>query len=415
MRPPRCSTMPTTRGDVEAQLELAGGVVGADELVVAQGEQLGVALLGLEQGAEEAQGVEVVGALVEHAAVEVDGDGALAELAVDRRGAQAHGLRGLGGEREGGAAGQQVGGLAALAGLIVEATELLHAPGDALLGAALAAGGQAAVPQGGGAVLEAVQDVARARGVAVEAEGQLAGLVELVEVVLALGVEGEQGVDEGRVGRAALQLGEHDEALEHAGLDRQGALQGGRRGRCVAAMIAVPDGDAGGEEGGGVGGQAGAAEGRLEGQSEALPAAELGGLRLDEGEQRGVELLVGGDLTDQRGGDGVPATDASRGAHGPADGVGVAGLDGEDGVVGDERGLGLAELVLEDAGLGQAQLGGAARLADERGDGLAICIDRGAPVAGLIGEADEVALELAVAGGCGRRRGAAGRARRRGS
>jgi hypothetical protein len=115
-------------GDVEAQLELALGVRGARELVVAQGEELGEALLGREQGAEGADDLEVVGALIDDAAVERDRLAALAELAEDRGGAQAHGLRGLGGEGEGRHAAEQVGGLAALAGLVVEATELLRRP-----------------------------------------------------------------------------------------------------------------------------------------------------------------------------------------------------------------------------------------------------------------------------------------------
>jgi hypothetical protein len=105
---------------------------------------------------------------------------------------------------------------------------------------------------------------------------------------------------------------------------------------------------------------------RLEGEGQALPAAELGGVRLDEGEQRGVDLLVGGDLTDQRGGDASQRPTRAAVRTAPRTASGSPGVDGEHGVVGDQRGLGLAELVLEDAGLGQAQLGGAARLADER-------------------------------------------------
>jgi hypothetical protein len=55
--------------------------------------------------------------------------------------------------------------------------------------------------------------------------------------------------------------------------------------------------------------------------------------------------------------------------------------------------------VLEDAGLGQAQLGGPPAVRRRaRLTAVAVRVDRGAPVAGLLGEADEVALELAVAG-----------------
>ena len=388
-------------GDVEAQLELALRVGGARQLVVTQGQQLGVAVLGLEQVAEGAHGGEVARLLLHHAAVQRDRLAAVTELGVDRSGAQAHGLRGRGREGQRGAAREQVGGLAALARLVVQATELLHGPGDALLGAAPALRRQAAVPQRGGAGLQPAQDLARARGVAVEAERQLGGLVEVVEVVLALGGEGKQRVDELAVGGAALELREHLEALDVARHDRQRALQRRACSGRVVAVVAVPRRHPGLEERPGHVRQAGVGQSCLEGQGQAVPAGEGRGLGLDEREQRCIELAVGADLGDHGRGRGVPASDAGRHAHRPPQRVGVARLDRQHGVVGGERRLELAELVLERAGLGQAQLGAASRVADQSSDGFAVRVDGELPGIGLFGEADDVPLELAVAWGAG--------------
>jgi hypothetical protein len=381
--------------DVEAEVEATGRVLGALQLVATEDQQLGVALVSLIEVGEATDGLQVVGGLLHEAAVELDRPACVAVLDAEGGGAAAHLERALRADGQEGAAREQVDRGGALSGALMELGEGGDGPLERLADGAGAASGEAAVVHGGGAVAQAHQQLAGARGVAEELDGAIAGLVELVEVAVAEAGEGDEGVDEGGAGGVTLELGERLEAGDVIRVLGERALEGAdRRGR-VAAVVAVPEAEAPVELGGelGRGGEDGGG-GALGLGDDGLPGAVFGGGGLDQGDQLLVDAPHRGHVAGRVGDRGVPAAEGGAGADDAEGGGAVVRLRGDHGAVAVEGAAVVGEATLAQLGVGGAEGDEAgAVVGGQGGDRLAVGVGGELPALSRGDEAAQLGLD----------------------